>query len=74
MKKDKTHRRQCKISSFKKLDLQRDFEAGVYLSEAQIRKPPLLTQCIRVYVQYTYSHRERGEAGGGGGGGERVEP
>jgi hypothetical protein len=31
---DKTHGRHCKMSS-KKIDLKRDFAAGVYLSEAQ---------------------------------------
>jgi hypothetical protein len=43
-----------------KIDLERDFAAGVYLSEAQnpIHPPPYtLYRCI----QYTYSHREGGE-------------
>jgi hypothetical protein len=35
------------MSSFKKIDLQRDFATGVYLSEAQNPIPPL-THCIRV--------------------------
>jgi hypothetical protein len=46
------------MSSSKKGDLQRDFAAVVYQSEAQNPIPPTL---------YTYSHRE-------GAGGGRVEP
>ncbi len=33
-KKDKTHRRQSKMSSSKKIDLSRDFAAAIYLCEA----------------------------------------
>ncbi len=50
------------MSSFKKVDLSRDFcVRGVDLSEAQNPMPPL-THCIHE-EQYTYSHM-------GGGGGE----
>ncbi len=45
------------MSSYKNIDLLRDFAAGVYLPEAQKYPPPYtLYSCI----QYTYSHRERG--------------
>ncbi len=50
------------MSSSKKIDLKRDFAAGVYLSEAQNPPPPYT---LYTWIQYTYSHRE----GGGG-----VEP
>ncbi len=53
------YRRECKMSSSKKIDLWRDFASGVYLSEAQSPVPPppyKLYTCI----QYTYSHREGG--------------
>ncbi len=52
------------MSSSNKIDLQRYFAAGVYLSEAQtsFSPPPLPPVTL-----YTYSHRE-------GGKGERVEP
>jgi hypothetical protein len=33
----------------KKIDLSRNFAAGVYLSEAQNPNPTTLTHCIRVY-------------------------
>jgi hypothetical protein len=36
------------MSSSRKIYLERDFAAGVYLSEAQDPKPPHLTHCIRV--------------------------
>jgi hypothetical protein len=49
------------MSSSKKIDLKRDFAAGVYLSEAQNPIPPPHTHCT--CIQYTYSHRER-ERGG----------
>ncbi len=48
--KDKIHRRQCKMLSSKRIDLHRDFAAGVYMYEAQNPKPPLHT----VYVYTTY--------------------
>ena len=52
------------MSSSKKIDVLRDFAAGVYLSEAQNPKPtPLHT--VYTCIQYTYSHRE---------GGEKLEP
>ncbi len=53
------------MSSSKKIDLWRDFAAGVYLSEAQnpLHPPPPYT--FYTCIQYTYSHRE---------GGGRVEP
>ncbi len=47
------------MSSSKKIDLQRDFAADDYMSEAQNPIPPppyTLYTCI----QYTYSHREGG--------------
>jgi hypothetical protein len=45
------------MSSSKKIDLERDFAACVYLSEAQNPIPPYtLYTCI----QYTYSDREGG--------------
>jgi hypothetical protein len=50
----------------KKIDLERDFVVGVYLSEAQSLIPPPFTHCVRLYIQYNYSHRE--------GGRRRVEP
>jgi hypothetical protein len=53
------------MSSFKKVDLSRDFcVRGVDLSEAQ-NPIPSLTHCIHE-KQYTYSHVE------GGGGGESL--
>jgi hypothetical protein len=44
------------MSSSKKIDLERDSAAGVYLSESQnpITHPYTLYTCL----QYTYSHRE----------------
>jgi hypothetical protein len=51
-------------ASSKKIDRQRDFAAGVYLSEAQNHIPPSHTvYCIHVFKQ-----------GRGRGGGERVKP
>ncbi len=44
-------------------NLQRDFAACAYLSEAETPSP--YTHCICTCLQYTYSHRE---------GGGRVEP
>ncbi len=43
--KDKTHRRQCKMWSSKKIYLWKDFAAGVYLFEAQ-KPPPPPTQTL----------------------------
>ncbi len=51
------------MSSSKKMDLNRDFAAGVYFSEAQnpIPPPPLLTHCMTVRVYCTvYSDRKEG--------------
>jgi hypothetical protein len=45
------------MSSFKKIDLERDFAAGVYLSEAQTPPPPYI---LYTRIQYTYSHRDGG--------------
>jgi hypothetical protein len=43
------------MSSSKKIDLQRDFAAGVYLSEAQnpILPPPLYTVYVYTCILYT---------------------
>jgi hypothetical protein len=53
-------------SSSKKIDLKRDFAAGIYLSEVQ-NPPPPPARCTvyntRTCMQYTYSHIE--EWGGG---------
>jgi hypothetical protein len=49
------------MSSSKKIYLERDFAAGVYLSKAQTPYPPppyTLYTCIL----HTYSHREGGES------------
>ncbi len=65
--KQKPRRREIRLIEGKKIDLLRDFAAGVYLSVTQNPIPPPLytpSTCI----EYTYSHRE-GERGGG-----RVEP
>ena len=53
------------MSSSQKIDLQRDFAAGVYLSEAQNPMTPPPTQCIR--VNSILIHTGRGLGG-------RVEP
>jgi hypothetical protein len=60
--KDKTHRRQCKMSSSIKIELWRDIAAGVYLSEAQKTCPsPLYT--LYKCIQYVYLFIEgRGES------------
>jgi hypothetical protein len=47
------------MSSSKKIDLERDLSAGVYLSEAQNPIPPPYT--LYTCIQFTYSHRKRGE-------------
>ncbi len=52
------------MSSSKTIDLERDFAAGGYLSEAL--KPTLPPSTLYTRMQYTYSHRE-------GGGGVGVE-
>ncbi len=46
-----------------KIDLQRDFAAGVDLSEAQnlIMYPSPPTQCTYTCILYIYAHREGGE-------------
>jgi hypothetical protein len=50
------------MSSSKKIDLQRDFAAGVYLTEDQnpIPNSPPLTHCIRLYSILTVFTQERG--------------
>jgi hypothetical protein len=48
-----THRRQCKMSSSKNIVMERDFAAGVYLSEAQSPiplRPDTLYTGIQVYL------------------------
>jgi hypothetical protein len=55
------------MPSSQKIDLQRDFAAGVNLSETQNLIPPFLHTVYVYTVQYTYSHREAGRGG-------RVEP
>jgi hypothetical protein len=47
------------MSSSKKIYLEIDFAAGVYLSEAQNPIPPPYT--LYTCIKYTYSHREWGE-------------
>jgi hypothetical protein len=51
------------MSSAKKIDLQRDFAAGVYLSDAPF--PPLTPYpppyTLYTCILYTYSHREGGD-------------
>jgi hypothetical protein len=44
-----------------KIDMLRDFAAGVYLSEAQNHIPPSLTHCIHVYKILIHT----GKGGGG---------
>jgi len=44
------------MSSSKKIGMEGDFAAGVYLSKAQIPTPYTPYTC----KQYTYSHREQG--------------
>ncbi len=63
--KNKTHRRQCKMSSSKKWTCKKDF-AGRCLSVLGLEphtSSPLHIVHIHVYTYYTYSHRERGEGG-----------
>ncbi len=56
------------MSSSKKIGLQRDFAAGVYLSEAKNPvSPPLYT--LYTCIQYTYIFTQGRRRGGGG-----VEP
>jgi hypothetical protein len=53
------------MSSFKNIDMSRDFAAGVYLSQAQNPIPPL-THYIRVYsilIQTGKGGRGGGEVG-----------
>ncbi len=58
---DKARRSNPKMSSSKKIDLIRNYAAGVYLSEARNPiPPPFLTHCIRVYRTLYLSHREGG--------------
>jgi hypothetical protein len=64
--KDKTHRRQCKMSSSKNLPYKRDFAAGVYLC-LKSRAPYLPPTCIHYTVYLFTQGRERW-------GGGRVEP
>jgi hypothetical protein len=54
------------MSSSKRIDLQGNLAADVYLSEAQ--NPIPLPYTLYTCILYAYSHRE------GGGGGGRVEP
>ncbi len=56
------------MSSYKEIDLERDFAAGVYLSETQNSNPtphPTLYMCIRTVYLFTQ---------GIGGGGGRFKP
>jgi hypothetical protein len=54
------------MSSSKKIDLERDFAASIYLSEAQNPIPPL-THCIRLYSVLIHTGK-----GGGGSAREKV--
>jgi hypothetical protein len=66
--KDKTHRRQCKMSSSKKLTCKGTFwQVFICLRPCMPYTPPPLTHCKSVYSTYTYSDRK-------GRGGGRVEP
>ncbi len=61
-RKIKTHRRQCKMSSSKKIELNRVLRQVVICLRPRNPYQPPYTHCIRVYVQYTYWHREGGES------------
>ncbi len=51
-----------KCRHLKKIDLLRDFAAGVYLSEAQNPKPsPSLQHCIREYSILIHTGKGEGE-------------
>ncbi len=52
------------MSSSEKIELQRDFTAGVYLSEAQNPIPPPLSHTVYVYTGYLFTHRREGGGGG----------
>jgi hypothetical protein len=45
------------MSSSKKIYLERDFAAVVYLSDSEARKPPPPPYTLYTCIQYTYSHR-----------------
>ncbi len=53
------------MSASKKIDMYRDFAAGVYLSDAQAHAlPSPLTHCIRVpYTVYLITQGRVGEGG-----------
>ncbi len=57
-------------SSSKKTDLQRDFVAGVYLSEAKNPIPLLPLHIVYVYIVYLFA---QGRGGGGREGREDPE-
>ncbi len=57
--KDKTQKKQCTMSSSKKIDKQIYFAAGVYLSETQNPIHPTL-HIVYAYTVYLFTQR-RGE-------------
>jgi hypothetical protein len=61
--KDKTHRRQSKMSSSKKIDLKSDFVAGAYLFEAHNPPPPTPLHTVYVYTVYLSTKWGGGEGG-----------
>ncbi len=64
-KKDKTHRRQCKMPSTKKLTCKGTLrQVFIYLRPKSHTTLPFT---LNTWIQYTYLHREGGEGG-------RVEP
>jgi hypothetical protein len=58
------------MSSFKKIDLYRDFAEGVYLSEAQNPYPPPPLNTVQYYARVYSKLIHPGKGGRGG----RVEP
>jgi hypothetical protein len=63
--KHKTHRRQCKMSSFKQMSCKGTLrQAFICLRPRTAIPPPPPTHCIRVYsilIQYSQNREERGK-------------